>query len=360
MNLITPIQCASLPKIVLHDHLDGGLRPTTVHRILTERNLPTPWGSKLATTWFSEQANKKSLPAYLECFKYTLQCMQRKDDITTIAYEAALDLHNDNVQYAELRFCPLLSTTEGLRSDEVVEAALLGLHNASTHTSTKVNLILCAMRQNDPQETQQIVNLAKRYAHLGVVAVDLAGPEHGFLPTPHRKAFEDARNSGLNITIHAGEVCGLDSIKAAIDDGFAQRIGHGIRVLDGVQSNGELDPILWDILERNIVLEVCPSSNVQTGAVDTLTEHPWAILDRLGFPITLNTDNRLMGNTTTTQEWQLAAKTFDFTIEDAMRYTQTAINGAFTTDSHKKTMLLQLKTWAELENKVDSNMDFSI
>lgn len=361
MDLLTPEQCISLPKVVLHDHLDGGLRPQTVQRIMAERGLPTPWGNKLATDWFAKQADKKSLPAYLESFQYTLACMQRAQDLTTVAREACIDLAEDNVQYAELRFCPLLCTKEGLAPEAVMEAVLQGIDSARKSHGIHVQLLLCAMRQNSPDDSMTIVELAKKYQGRGVAGVDLAGPEHGFLASLHAKAFQKAAEAGLPITIHAGEVCGMDSIASAINDGFAQRLGHGIRVVEGMQPDGDLPNLLWDILERNIVLEVCPSSNVQTGAVDSLREHPWRILDRLGFPITLNTDNRLMGNTSTSQEWALAANQFDFTTTDAVRHTETAIGGIFASEDVKKQLRSNLKDWsaeqgiAYYDHSIESN-----
>lgn len=355
MELLTPAQCLSLPKVVLHDHLDGGLRPQTVQRILAERGMPAPWGDQVAATWFAQQADKKSLPAYLESFQYTLACMQRQQDLVAIAKEACIDLANDNVQYAELRFCPLLCTREGLSTDAVMNAVLQGIDEAKHSHAINVKLLLCAMRQNDPQESMAIVKLAQKYKNQGVVGVDLAGPEEGFLPALHAKAFQYAAEVGLPITIHAGEVSGMDSVTSAIRDGFAQRLGHGIRVVDGMQSNGALPDLLWEILERNIILEVCPSSNVQTGAVTTIQEHPWTILDRLGFPITLNTDNRLMGNTTTSQEWCLAASQFDLTVADAVRHTQTSIGGAFAPDSVKQTLRQKLNDWTVTQDLDNDN-----
>lgn len=359
MDLLTPEQCRSLPKVVLHDHLDGGLRPATVQRIMAERGLAAPWGNQLAVDWFAGQADKKSLPAYLESFQYTLACMQRPQDLTTIAREACLDLAQDNVQYAELRFCPLLSTREGLAPEAVMNAVLEGIQSVRMSHGIHVQLLLCAMRQDDPADSMKVVELANKYLGKGVAGVDLAGPENGFLPSLHTKAFQRAAEYGIPITIHAGEVCGMDSIASAVNEGFAQRLGHGIRVIDGMGPDGEMPNLLWDILERNIVLEVCPSSNVQTGAVAGLQEHPWRILDRLGFPITLNTDNRLMGNTSTSQEWILAANQFDFTLEDAQRHTATAIGGVFASDGMKKELRENLKQWS-LEQGLEPLYDASL
>lgn len=346
MNLLTPEQCKSLPKVVLHDHLDGGLRPSTVARIMTERKLATPWGKQLPGNWFATQASKKSLPAYLESFQYTLACMQRPQDLKTIAQEACLDLLNDNVQYAELRFCPLLCTREGMAPEAVLESVLEGIESIQRSYGINVQLLLCAMRQDSPIDSMCVVELAKKYLGKGVAGIDLAGPEEGFSPLLHTTAFQRAAEYGIPITIHAGEASGMDSIASAVKDGFAQRLGHGIRVVDGMGPEGQLPDLLWDILERNIVLEVCPSSNVSTGAVSSLEEHPWRILDRLGFPITLNTDNRLMGNTTTSQEWALVASQFDFTLQDAQRHTSTAIGGAFASESVKKDLRATLNAWS--------------
>jgi adenosine deaminase len=326
---------------------------------MAERGISAPWGGQIAGEWFAEQANKKSLPAYLESFQYTLACMQRPQDLTSVAREACLDLAVDNVQYAELRFCPLLSTRDGLSPDAVLDAVLEGIDSVRRSHGIHVQLLLCAMRQNDPADSLTVVELAKQYIGKGVAGVDLAGPEEGFLPSLHAKAFQRASEYGIPITIHAGEVCGMDSISSAINDGFAQRLGHGIRVVDGMGHEGQLPDLLWEILERNIILEVCPSSNVQTGAVSALNEHPWQILDRLGFPITLNTDNRLMGNTTTSMEWSLAASQYDFTLEDAQRHTATAIGGAFASEEVKKDLRANLKQWA-LEQGLEPLYDESI
>lgn len=360
MDLLTPLQCQTLPKVVLHDHLDGGLRPQTVQRIMSERGLNAPWGANIASDWFAKQADKKNLPAYLESFQYTLACMQRAKDLRNIATEACLDLDDDNVRYAELRFCPLLCTQEGLAPEAVMEAVLEGIENVERQRDIRVQLLLCAMRQNTPEESMRIVNLAHRYHGRGVAGVDLAGPEKGFLPKIHQRAFAKANDLGLPITIHAGEVCGMESIESAIKDGFAQRLGHGIRTVDGMQDNGALPELLWEILERNIVLEVCPSSNLQTGAVQSMQEHPWLILDRLGFPLTLNTDNRLMGNTTTSQEWALAANSFDFDVETAVRHTNTAINAAFTSESMKALLRQEINNWhLNQDPSNDDNQEYS-
>ena len=330
---------ANLPKIVLHDHLDGGLRPDTVEELLHAQGVALPWTPGQASVWFQTQANAKSLPRYLDTFEMTLACMQRADFIQRIAREAAQDLVMDNVRYAELRFAPLLCTRNGLSPEAVVEAALDGLRGYP------IKLLLCAMRQNDPADSMRTVDLALRYRDHGVVGVDLAGPEEGFLPSRHTSAFKKAESAGLGITIHAGEVSGMESLRSAVKEGFAHRLGHGIQLSSTMQANGGLDPLAWEILERNLVLEVCPSSNVQTGAVSSMATHPWKVLDYLGFPITLNTDNRLMGGVSTSMEWDRAVLAFGITPSDAIRHTETAIGGIFGGESMKAELRQTLRNY---------------
>lgn len=343
-------ECRLLPKVVLHDHLDGGLRSSTVEELLRKKGHPLPWFPGEGSLWFQQQANAKSLPEYLRVFSMTLECMQESDSIKRIAFEAATDLVQDNVRYAELRFAPLLCTREGCKPEEVVEAALDGLRGFP------VKLLLCAMRQGDPHDAERTIDLALKYRAQGVVGVDLAGPEEGFLPSRHTNAFQRAHDAGLGITIHAGEVSGMASLRSAVHDGFAQRLGHGIQLVSSLGADGQLDPLAWEILERNIVLEVCPSSNVQTGASESMRSHPWNILDRLGFPITLNTDNRLLGGMSTSEEWFNAARSFGLTKEDAIRHTQTAIGGVFGDEALKTSLRSDLKLYASPNSPISPNM----
>ena len=360
MDFLTPQQCQTLPKVVLHDHLDGSLRPETVHRIRKELGLPTPWGDALQPGWFASQMQAHSLPAYLDGFKYTLECMQRTEDLKTVAFEACMDLADDNVRYAELRFAPLLCTNAGLAPEAVVESVLEGIEQAQRQRNIHVQLLLCVMRQADSAHSMRVVELAKTYLNRGVAGIDLAGPEEGFPPRTHQKSFQKAHDAGVPITVHAGETCGIESIAIAVNDHFAQRLGHGIRILDAMPGNGVLPDLMWDILERNITLEVCPSSNVMVGAVESLQAHPWLILDRLHLPITLNTDNRLISNITTSQEWAHASKAFDFMVESAVRHTSTAIESAFTTDSVKKELRAGLKDWNALQTMTpETTNDYS-
>jgi len=346
--MITQALCKEIPKIVLHDHLDGGLTIDRIEQIYHKEGWTLPWTSR-GDLWIQAKAHSLSLPDYLETFQITLRCMQKKEYIRDIVLDTIRDLSQDNVAYAELRFCPELCTREGLSSMEVLDTATAALREAKKLYSMDANFIVCAMRQNSPSHSMEMVQLAHAFMHDGVIGVDLAGPEQGFPAVAHKAAFDWAAAHGIPITIHAGEVEGVESVRQAIQETHAKRIGHGIRILDDVLASGQLSELLWEVLERNITLEVCPTSNVQTGAVRSMKEHPFNILLRLNMPVTINTDNRLLGGVSTSDELYKCAIQFEWTPEQLISLQHNAVDAIF--DESKKKPLRQLLTQWSLSHE---------
>ena len=283
----------SLPKVLLHDHLDGGLRPETIIEIADEigyKSLPTHKPTELAD-WYQDACDSGSLVRYLETFDHTIAVMQREQDMIRVAKEAVIDLANDGVIYAEVRVAPEHFTKQGMVLEQVVEAMLEGYRIGEIETGLKVNTILCGMRQLEMSQT--VAELVVKYRDKGVVAFDIAGPEKGFPPTLQQETFDFLKRNEIPFTIHAGEADGPESINLAINACGATRIGHGVRIVDDLP-NGR---IAKQVLEQQIHLEVAPTSNLQTGVADTYAHHPIERLFDLGFNIGINTDNRLMSRT---------------------------------------------------------------
>jgi len=319
----------ALPKVLLHEHLDGGIRPGTVVELadaIGYDGLPTTDPDRLAR-WFTDAARVGGLPAYLATFEHTIAVLQTVDALERVAYEAGADLAADGVVHAEVRFAPELNTRRGLTIDEVLEAALAGLARASRTHAIGLGLIVDGMR-NGPHTTDAAA-AAVRWADRGVVGFDIAGPEAGFPPSLHREAFDLARAGGLGITIHAGESYGPASIAQAVRECRADRIGHGVRIVDDIDDDGGLGPVAAEIRDRSIPLEVCPTSNIDTGAFASLADHPVDRLARLGFVVTLNCDNRLMSGTSPTFEMAAMRDTFGWGREDFRRVTLAAAGGLF-------------------------------
>jgi adenosine deaminase len=341
---LTAETIARAPKVLLHDHLDGGLRAQTILELADEagyRELPADEPDRLAT-WFREAADSGSLERYLETFAHTVAVMQRPDAIHRVARECALDLAADGVVYAEVRFAPELATAQGLPIEAVVEAmvdgfAKGGAEAAADGTPIAVGALLCAMRQADRWE--EVAGLVVRYRDEGVVGFDLAGPEEGFLPDRIPAAIELLDRAGAHRTIHAGEAAGIASIRAALDGAHAERLGHGVRIADEVGSDGMLGPVARRVLDARVPLEIAPSSNVQTGAAPSLAAHPVNLLHRLGFAVTLNTDNRLMSGVTLSHELADVAATFGWTWDDVRTVTERALAGAFLPEGERARLL---------------------
>ena len=320
-----------LPKVLLHDHLDGGLRPETIIEIADEigyQGLPTKSVSELAE-WFKNACDSGSLERYLETFEHTIAVMQREQDIVRVAKEAVIDLANDGVIYAEIRVAPEHFTKRGLSMQQVTEAMLEGYRLGESETGLKVNTILCGMRQLN--KSQEVAELVVKYRDRGVVSFDIAGPEKGFAPTLQKDTFDYLKRNDIPFTIHAGEADGPESINQAINNCGATRIGHGVRIVEDLPDG----KIAKQVLDQQIHLEVCPSSNLQTGIADTYTTHPIAYLYELGFNVGINTDNRLMSHTSMSHEFKEMESACGWGINEFKELTLCAMNAAFISDKNE-------------------------
>jgi adenosine deaminase len=323
----------SLPKVLLHEHLDGVLRPKTVIELARSAEydqLPTEDPEALAR-WFHQGANQGSLPKYLEGFAHTIAVMQTEEALERVAYEQAEDLHRDGVVYFESRFAPVFHTQRGLTHQQVVSAVLKGLERGRTDFGVSCGLIICAMRNMDV--SLEMAELAVDFRERGVVGFDLAGEEGGYPPKKHVDAFHYIQRQNFNITIHAGEGFGKESIWQAIQYCGAHRIGHGTRLIDDIAvvdgKAVKLGDIAQYVLDKRIPLEICLISNVHTGAARSVSEHPFKIFYQAKFRVTLNTDNRLMSDTTMTKEFEAAADTLGLSLEDFEKITINAMKSAF-------------------------------
>jgi adenosine deaminase len=340
------------PKVLLHDHLDGGLRPATVVDIAQRigyDDLPTTDADEL-DRWFRASADSGSLVRYLETFSHTVAVLQSPEALTRVARECALDLATDGVVYAEVRYAPEQHLEGGLSLTEVVEAVQEGFREgerlaATAGTPIRIGTLLTAMRH--AAKGLEIARLAVQYRDAGVVGFDIAGAEAGFPPTRHLDAFEYLRRENAHFTIHAGEAFGLPSIWEAIQWCGARRLGHGVRIVDdlrvgsrpyGTDPENDAAADLTDVRlgrlaayvrDTRMPLEMCPSSNVQTGAAASIASHPINLLKRLRFRVTVNTDNRLMSGTSMSREMQLLVDELGWTTEDLRWVTVNAMKSAF-------------------------------
>ncbi len=322
-----------LPKVLLHEHLDGVLRPSTVVQLARDigyAKLPTSDAEELAA-WFYRGANQGSLAKYLEGFAHTIAVMQTEDALERVAYEQAEDLSRDGVVYFETRFAPIFHTQMGLTHQQVVAAVLKGLERGQKDFGIGSGLLICAMRNMDV--SLEMAELAVDFRERGVVGFDLAGEEGGHPPKKHVDAFHYIQRENFNITVHAGEGYGKESIWQAIQYCGAHRIGHGTRLIDDIAVvDGravKLGDLAQYVLDKRIPLEICLLSNVHTGATPSLAEHPFKILYQEKFRVTLNTDNRLMSSTSMTKEFAAAAETFGLTLDDFEKITINAMKSAF-------------------------------
>lgn len=347
------------PKALLHDHLDGGLRPSTVIELASEfgyRSLPTTDVAELAT-WFNRGAKRNDLVLYLETFAHTVGVMQHADALERVAYECALDLAADGVVYAEVRFAPELNMEAGLSLEEVVAAANRGLQRGASETGTTMRLILCAMRT--AAHSREIAELAVRWRDDGVVGFDIAGAEAGHPPSRHLDAFQYVQRENFHSTIHAGEAFGLPSIWEALQYCGAARLGHGVRIVDdisGEHGDEKLGRLATYVRDRRIPLELCPTSNVNTGVCPSIAEHPIGLLRRLKFRVTVNTDNRLMSNTTMSQEFAQLSAAFGWDLKDMEWLTINAMKSAFIHFPERLAIIDQVikPGYAALRAEVDS------
>ena len=332
MNRPTREMMQQAPKVLLHDHLDGGLRPQTVVELAAEygyTHLPSTDVGELAS-WFNRGAKRNDLVLYLETFAHTVGVMQHRDAIERVSYECAQDLAADGVVYAEVRMAPELCTEQGLTLDEVVDAMLDGFERGQAGTDLTIYLICSAMRT--AARSLEIAELAVRWRDRGVVGFDIAGAEAGYPPTRHLDAFQFVQRENFHTTIHAGEAFGLPSIWEAVQFCGAERLGHGVRIIDditGERGAEQLGRLAAFVRDRRIPLELCPTSNVGTGVCASIADHPIGMLRRLRFRVTVNTDNRLMSATSMTHEFEQLADAFGWGLEDFEWLTVNAMKSAF-------------------------------
>ncbi|HTJ40274.1 MAG TPA: adenosine deaminase [Dactylosporangium sp.] len=321
------------PKALLHDHLDGGLRPATILDLAAgighELPAATPEG---LGEWFVAAADSGSLERYLTTFAHTVAVMQTADALHRVARECALDLARDGVVYAEVRFAPEQHLERGLTLPEVVEAVLDGFRAGSAEaaeqgTPIRVGTLLTAMRH--AARSMEIAELSIRYRDAGVVGFDIAGAEAGYPPTRHLDAFEYLQRENSHFTIHAGEAFGLPSIWQALQWCGADRLGHGVRIVDDIGPDNALGRLAAYVRDKRIPLELCPSSNVQTGAAASIREHPIGLLRDLRFRVTVNTDNRLMSGTSMSREMALLVEAFGYGWSELQWFTVNAMKSAF-------------------------------
>lgn len=327
------------PKVLLHDHLDGGLRPSTVvelARDLRYEGLPTMDPEELGR-WFHASAASGSLPLYLRGFAHAIAVMQTEESLERVAYECGDDLARDGVVYAEVRYAPVFHLGRGLNLEQVVAAVERGFARAERDHGISLRQIICAMR--DRTDSLEMAELAVAHRDRGVVGFDIAGEEEGHPPKAHLEAFYLCRRENFSITIHAGEAFGPPSIWQALQYCGAHRIGHGVRLVEDMAiadvggARGptvvKLGPLAAYVRDKRIPLELCPSSNVDTGAVATLAEHPIRHFLSERFRVTVNTDNRLMSHVTLSEEFQRLSRAFSLTLADVERLSINAMKSAF-------------------------------
>jgi adenosine deaminase len=335
---LIPETVRDAPKVLLHDHLDGGLRPPTVIELADAAGyvaLPSTDPAQLGS-WFLSASHSGSLVRYLEGFGHTVAVMQRPEALVRVAAECAEDLAADGVVYAEVRFAPELHVDEGLALEAVVEAVLEGFRVGAARAAERgrrirIGCLLTAMRH--AARSREIADLAIRYRDVGVVGFDIAGAEAGFPPTRHLDAFEYLRQQNAHFTIHAGEAFGLPSIWEALQWCGADRLGHGVRIVDDItvddDGTAKLGLLAAYVRDMRIPLEMCPTSNVHTGAAKSVADHPIGLLTRLRFRVTVNTDNRLMSDVSMTSEMVALADTFGYGWADLQWFTVNAMKSAF-------------------------------
>jgi adenosine deaminase len=323
-----------MPKVLLHDHLDGGLRPRTVVELGREYGveLPTSREEELAK-WFHEGANVGNLTQYLNGFSVTCGVMQEPEALERVAEEMLEDMARDGVAYVETRFSPLFHTERGLRHHQILESVIKGLERGREVHGVRWGIIICAMRSMDPMTSLEMAELAVAYRNRGVVGFDLAGDEMGHPPKTHLDAFHYVQRENFNITIHAGEAFGKESIWQALQFCGAHRIGHGTRLREDLFLEGErvagIGSLAGYVLDKRIPIEICLTSNLHTGAASSFTDHPFRYFFDKRFRVTLNTDNRLMSDVTMTGEYGVAAKEYGLNFNDLEKIAINSMKSSF-------------------------------
>ena len=342
----------AFPKVSLHDHLDGALRPQTIIELADDsgHDLPAANADDLGR-WLAESADSGSLVSYLKTFDYTVAVMQTAANLRRVATEFVEDLAADGVIYGEARWAPEQHLREGLTLPEAVESVRDGLAEGMATCRARgqeleVRQLLTAMRQTEP--TRRVAELALRYRDDGVAGFDIAGPEKGYPPSRFLGSFQLLRRHSAYYTIHAGEADGWESICEAVQVCGANRVGHGVAIIEDIQQDDAGGALLGDfagyVLNEQIPLEMCPSSNVQTGTVASIEAHPIHCLDRLGFRVTVNPDNRLMSATTLTKEFALLGEAFDYSLEDVRRLGVNAAKSVFAAYGVRKALVERIAT----------------
>ncbi len=332
---LTVAEIRRVPKVLLHDHLDGGLRPGTIVELARQGGYARlPAGDPAGLTeWMATVTQRGRLELYLEAFEHTVGVMQTRDALIRVAAECAEDLADDGVVYAEVRFAPELHLEQDLSLDQVVQAVLDGFRRGSAGRNITVYALLTAMRT--AARSLEIAELAVRYRDAGVVGFDIAGAEAGNRPSRHLDAFQYVARENFAITIHAGEGFGLPSIWEALQWCGADRLGHGVRIIDDIEVPDEgaghpwLGRLASYVRDRRIPLELCPTSNVQTGAVASIRDHPIGLLREMLFRVTVNTDNRLMSGVTLSSEFHALSEAFGYGWPDIEWLTINAMKSAF-------------------------------
>ena len=322
------------PKALLHDHLDGGLRPLTVVELAKDQRyegLPTYDPAELGR-WFRASAASGSLSLYLRGFAHTIAVMQTEEAIERVAYECGEDLARDGVVYAEVRYAPVFHITRGLNLEQVVIAVQRGFERAERDHRITLRQIICAMR--DRSDSLEMAELAVAHRDRGVVGFDIAGEEAGHPPKAHLAAFQLCHRENFSVTIHAGEAFGPPSIWQALQYCGAHRIGHGVRLVEDIAIGEDgkvvkIGPLAQYVKDKRIPLELCPSSNVDTGAVPTIGEHPIRHFIAERFRVTVNTDNRLMSHISLSEEFQRLSRVIGLTLADVERLSINAMKSAF-------------------------------
>ncbi|MFT7616868.1 MAG: adenosine deaminase [Planctomycetota bacterium] len=344
-EIIAPAVLARMPKVLLHNHLDGGLRPATIIELaegLGDVELATSNPDELSK-WFFRGANKGNLGEYLEGFGVTCGVMQDEESLARVATELLEDLHADGVVYTEVRFAPLLHTNKGLNYEQVMNAVIRGLEAGQEKTGVHWGIIVCALRNMEPALSLEMAELAVAFRNKGAVGFDLAGDENGHPPKAHLEAFQYCKRENFNITIHAGEAFGKASIWQALQYCGAHRIGHCTRlvedmtILDGKVTH--MGTLATYIRDHRIPLEICLQSNVHTGAVPNIESHPFRPYFDAHFRVTLNTDNGLMSDTTMSAEFAIANETFGLNARDLEKVTVNSMKSAFVDFDHRLTLI---------------------
>ena len=349
--LIDEAEIKKSPKVLLHDHLDGGVRSETLIELAQEcgyPNLPKDNPKDLAQ-WYWDACNDGSLELYLETFEHTISLMQTQEQIIRVAREAVIDLALDGVVYAEIRGAPELFTRKGLTLNQVIEATNEGFAQGMKEALGKgfkiqVNNILCALRQN--KVSFEIAQKVLEFKDRGVVGFDIAGPEAGFPPDDHLKAFSYLEKNGCHFTIHAGEADGVASIAQAVRICHAQRIGHGIRLIDDIEFTGDevsFGDLAQEILDRQILLEMAPTSNLQTGGAKSYETHQIGLMKKLGFNVSINTDNRLMSRTNMSNEILKIAEGYSWNLDELQDLALNAIGAAFIPKEKQSDIAAQIR-----------------